>query len=307
MLPISPRKRAKILVVDDQPINIQLIYEIFQKDYEIFMAVNGEQALAFCQTTQPDLILLDVIMPKMDGHQVCQQLKADPHTADIPVIFITAKDSAADESTCLNEGAVDFISKPVNPAVIRARVKTHLTLKFQSDLLRSMALVDGLTGVANRRHFDELLENEWRRCVRNGHPISLIMIDVDFFKLYNDSYGHQAGDDCLKAIGFILKSCFSRPHDLVARYGGEEFVCLLPETDLQGAEQKANELEAAVRALSIPHDKSTVAPIVTISLGVASAVPARGENASALLAVADKLLFSAKSAGRAQIKSLKCD
>lgn len=296
-------RRPKLLVVDDQAINIQSIYDIFQNDYDVFMATTGQQALSFCHTTQPDLILLDVLMPGMNGHEVCQQLKSDPLTANIPVIFITAKDSAADESQCLNEGAVDFITKPVNPAVVRARVRTHLTLKFQSDLLRSMALIDGLTGVANRRHFDEMLDKEWRRCVRAGHAISLIMIDVDFFKRYNDHYGHQAGDECLAAIGLLLKSCFSRPHDLIARYGGEEFACLLPETALDGAVKKAGEVKAAVDALEIRHELSDVSPFITISLGVASISPARGDTPHQLVAMADKLLFSAKHAGRDQIHS----
>ena len=299
----TSHRRPKLLVVDDQPINIQSIYEIFQNDHDVFMATTGQEALTFCHKTQPDLILLDVLMPGMNGHEVCQQLKSDPLTANIPVIFITAKDSAADESQCLNEGAVDFITKPVNPAVIRARVRTHLTLKFQSDLLRSMALIDGLTGVANRRHFDETLDKEWRRCVRAGHAISLIMIDVDFFKRYNDHYGHQSGDECLAAIGLLLKSCFSRPHDLVARYGGEEFACLLPETALDGAIIKAAEVKAAVDALEIRHELSDVAAFVTISLGVASIAPARGDTPHQLVAMADKLLFSAKHAGRAQIHS----
>jgi diguanylate cyclase (GGDEF)-like protein len=302
-MPTVPRSRAKLLVVDDQAINIQTIYEIFQNEYEVYMAISGEQALKFCETTQPDLILLDVVMPGMNGHEVCKQLKSDSLTTNIPVIFITARDSTADESECLNEGAVDFITKPVNPAVLRARVRTHLTLKFQSDALRAMALVDGLTGVANRRHFDEMLDKEWRRCVRAGHAISLLMIDVDFFKPYNDHYGHQAGDDCLAAIGLLLKSCFSRPHDLVARYGGEEYACLLPETALEGAINKATEVKAAVDALEIPHEFSDASRFVTISVGVATISPARGDSPHQLVAMADKLLFSAKRAGRAQIHS----
>ncbi|MDN7131861.1 GGDEF domain-containing protein [Halomonas sp. MC140] len=164
--------------------------------------------------------------------------------------------------------------------------------------LNELALTDGLTGVANRRSFDELLGFEWKRCQRNQLPLSVVFIDIDFFKRYNDFYGHLQGDECLKAIAFSLKAVLNRPGDLVARYGGEEFICLLPETDLFGASHKAEELELAVRKLTIPHDKSEVAPVVTISLGVATAQQVTGEDPSALVSAADELLYQAKAEGR---------
>ena len=152
-------ERPRLLVVDDQPINIQTLYQIFHADHEIFMATSGDQALAFCRdNVPPDLILLDVVMPGMDGIEVCRRLKSDPALADIPVIFVTARSDPADEAGALAAGGVDFIAKPVNPAVVRARVKTHLTLKAQTDLLHSLVFIDGLTGVANRRRFDEALQ-----------------------------------------------------------------------------------------------------------------------------------------------------
>lgn len=297
--------KPALLIVDDQPVILQSLYTIFADDYEVFVASNGKQALAFCQVQLPDLILLDVSMPGMDGYETCQHLQANPLTADIPIIFVTASNQHDDETRGLEAGAVDFISKPVNPSVVKARVRTHIKLKLQSDTLRRLSLTDGLTGVANRRQFDETLLKEWRRCSRSHLPLSLIFIDVDYFKRYNDCYGHQLGDECLKTVAKVLRQGLKRPADLLARYGGEEFVCLLPETPLEGARQTANALEAAVRALALPHAQSDVAAVLTISLGVAAAEAAVGDDPAALLDAADKLLYQAKEAGRAQVKAGK--
>jgi diguanylate cyclase (GGDEF)-like protein len=303
---LSPAgSKPALLIVDDQPVILQSLYTVFADDYEVFVASSGQQALAFCNVQLPDLILLDVNMPDMDGFETCRRLQANDLTGDIPIIFVTAKNEHDDETRGLEAGAVDFITKPVNPSVVRARVQTHLKLKLQADTLRRLSQTDGLTGVANRRQFDEVMLKEWRRCSRNHLPLTLIFIDVDFFKRYNDHYGHQLGDDCLKALARVLKQGLRRPADLLARYGGEEFVCLLPETPLAGAKQTANGLEAAVRALAIPHVESDIAQVVTISLGVASAEPAEGEDPSALLDAADRLLYQAKQAGRGQVKTDK--
>lgn len=300
--------KPKLLVVDDQPINIQVLYQIFAADFQVFMATSGAQALALCQDNPPDLILLDVVMPDLDGFAVCTQLKTDALTRNIPVIFVTAHDDPAQETHGLEVGAVDFIAKPVNPAVVRARVKTHLILKLQSDLLRNLVFLDGLTGVFNRRYFDQQLAIEWARAARNESALSLILIDVDFFKRYNDHYGHQAGDDCLKQIASILKAALKRPADLVARYGGEEFVCILPDTHFDDAMRMAHQLEQQVRATQIPHQKSELSAVVTISLGVAARSPQDASSSSAhqpsdsaaLLALADARLYQAKSQGRGQ-------
>jgi diguanylate cyclase (GGDEF)-like protein len=298
--------RPQLLIVDDQPLNIRLFHEIFHADHEVFFATSGEDALEFCQTNCPDLILLDVIMPGLNGYEVCRRLKQDERTREIPVIFVTAQSDASEEEDGLAAGAVDFIAKSASANVMRARVGTLITLKRQSDLLRRMARVDALTGVANRRHFDETLSSEWRRCMRSGKALSLVLIDLDHFKLFNDRYGHQAGDSCLQQVAACLKAGFARSHDLVARYGGEEFVCVMPETSLTGAESKAHELEEAVRALRIPHDKSAVAGgIVTISLGVAVAVPNVGDDCAALILCADRSLYMAKDAGRGQVRALQ--
>ena len=299
-LPGSPetQRMARLLVVDDQPINIQALYQAFRDDHQVLMATHGEQALKLAAEKQPDLVLLDVVMPGMDGHEVCRRLKADPATRDIPVIFVTAPHDEASETQGLELGAVDFISKPINPKIVRARVKTHLTLKAQADMLRQWVYLDGLTGVYNRRFFDERLAGEWARSTRNGSELGLVLLDVDFFKRYNDRHGHQAGDDTLRRVAAALPRTTKRPGDLVARYGGEEFVCLLPETGLAGALEVARQLREQVAALNIEHGASEVSGHVSVSLGV-SARPSRLEGAAAqLLAAADLALYQAKSQGR---------
>src|ERR1700728_3458009 len=248
-----PHPRPRLLIVDDQPLNIRLLNQVFQADCEVFVATSGEDARAFCRDQLPDLILLDVVMPGLDGYEVCRRLKRDPRTREVPVVFVTAQSDPAEEEDGLAAGAVAFIAKSASANVMRARVNTLMTLKRQTDLLQSMARIDGLTGVCNRRHFDEKLDAEWRRCTRSGTPLALILIDLDHFKLFNDYYGHQAGDACLQQVAACLKRQFTRSHDLVARYGGEEFVCVLPETPLAGAEAKAHALEGAIRELKIGH------------------------------------------------------
>lgn len=295
-------RRGKLLVVDDQPIHLQVLYRALSAEHQLFVATSGEQALKVAREQRPDLVLLDVVMPDMDGFEVLHQFKSSAELTDVPVIFVTAHGGDDIETQCLQAGAVDFISKPINPSVVRARVKTHLTLKFQSDFLRDMAFLDGLTGVSNRRQFDERLPIEWGRAQRNAAPLTLALLDVDAFKSFNDHYGHQAGDDCLRQIAAVLKAELRRPTDLVARYGGEEFVCLLPGTEFDDGLAMAHRLLVAVKRLAIPHHFSETAPVVTISVGVATREGQGLESRSGyLLALADAQLYLAKRAGRAQV------
>ncbi|WP_329603124.1 diguanylate cyclase [Undibacterium baiyunense] len=296
-LPTKPR----LLVVDDQAANIQVLYQILSHDYQVLMATSGAQALALCASKQPDLVLLDLIMPEMDGYQVCQRLKADSITRDIPVIFITAQTDESAEEKGLDLGAVDFISKPINPRIVRARIKTHLILKAQSDLLRSWAYLDGLTGVHNRRFFDERVNAEMGRAIRNQTALSLVMLDVDFFKRFNDHYGHQAGDDCLRRVAKTLKTSLMRSSDNIARYGGEEFVCLLPDTGFAGAMQLAETIRKDVINLQIEHATSSVAPFVTVSLGIGCKPEKAHGSANGLISLADTQLYKAKEHGRHRI------
>ncbi|WP_188258917.1 diguanylate cyclase [Azospirillum tabaci] len=295
--------RSKILVVDDIPSNVHVLSRILKDDHDIYFATDGAKALELVQSRLPDLVLLDIMMPGMDGYEVCARIKADPITRDIPVIFISAKSEVEDETYGLEVGAIDFISKPISPPIVKARVRNHLLLKRQTDLLRTLSFNDGLTGIANRRRFDEVLRREWRRCGRAQLPLSLIMLDVDQFKPYNDHYGHQAGDECLRAVAQLLAEQMMRPGDLIARYGGEEFVCLLPETDEDGAVQVAERLRETVAERRLPHAVSHVADHVTISLGVATARPMLDDTPDRLTQLADGLLYEAKRAGRNRVCS----
>lgn len=291
-------KKQRILVVDDAVENVRILHHALGDEHEVLFALNGEKALDTARSQSPDLILLDAVMEGMDGFGVCAESKASPQTKDIPVIFVTALDKPEDETRALEAGAVDFITKPVNVAVVRARVRTHLTLKSQRDLLVRMTVTDALTGVANRRAFDESLDKEWRRCQRSAIPLALILADIDHFKRYNDYYGHQAGDACLTSVARAIGECVRRPPDIVARYGGEEFAVVLPQETLSGAVTVAQRALDRVRALAIPHEHSSCAAIVTVSLGVSAMTPGRDLSPSALVAAADARLYEAKEAGR---------
>lgn len=293
--------RPRLLVVDDQPVHIQVLHSLFAQECQVFVATSGTRALEICAANPPDLVLLDIVMPGLDGHEVCRRLKANPVTADIPVIFLTAAAEPAEEARGLELGAVDFINKPISPAVVRARVRTHLTLKRQADSIRQLAFLDGLTGVCNRRLFDQQLPAELARGQRSRQPLTLALIDIDHFKRFNDHYGHQAGDDCLRAVSRCLKAGMRRPGDMVARYGGEEFACILPETPFPQGVSVLRDVERAVRGLAIAHAGSDVAGVVTVSIGVAGWKPGDPLESDRLLRQADEALYRAKRGGRTQV------
>jgi diguanylate cyclase (GGDEF)-like protein len=295
----------RLLIVDDERLNIKILNELLRNDYEIMVATGGEQALKLAASATPDLILLDIMMPELDGHEVCHRLKEQQETKCIPIIFITAMNDAADETRGFELGAVDYVTKPFNPAVVKARVQTHIRLKLQADLLEKLASLDGLTGIPNRRAFDETREREWGRSQRAGNDFSILMIDVDMFKQYNDHYGHGAGDDCLTRVARALTACLQRPGDFVARYGGEEFAAVLPNCADGGALLIGERFCAAVAALRIPHSTSTAAPHVTISIGVATGSPTANSNPAEFCEAADKMLYAAKENGRNQVKFIR--
>jgi len=297
-------KSGRILIVDDERYNIKVLAEVLRNDYKIIAAKTGEQALAVVQgPTPPDLILLDIMMPEMDGYEVCQRLKNDSRSMHIPVIFISALDASDDECRGFELGAVDYITKPVKPVIVKARVRTHIQLKQKSDLLERMASIDGLTEIPNRRKFDDTLKRELRRSARKKSPLSLILMDIDFFKKFNDSYGHAEGDDCLRRVAKALSRCMQRASDFVARYGGEEFAAILPDTDNSGAVQMAGKIRLAVAHLNIEHTASTVADHVSISLGVATIAVDPNSSPVALIKTADKSLYKAKENGRNRVVS----
>jgi len=304
LIDVDTDRQAKLLIVDDQPINIQVLYRLFAHDHQVFMATTGEQALAVAQAESPDLILLDWVMPGLDGYATCNALKSSVATRDIPVIFVTALNDPEQETRALEVGGVDFISKPINPAAVKARVKTQLTLKFQTDLLKRMAFIDGLTGIFNRRYFDDRISMEWGRAARDKTNLGMVLLDVDYFKQFNDRYGHQAGDDCLRAVASALKSALKRPGDVVTRYGGEEFACILPDTDIAGATLVAQRMLMAVKAMGLPHEGSTAASVVTASAGVAVVVsPSQQGSPAELIGATDRHLYEAKRQGRDRVCS----
>lgn len=265
----------------------------------MLFALDGEKALTLAARTIPDLILLDVMLPGMDGFTICAHLKADPLTMAIPVLFITGRDDSAAETRGLELGAMDYITKPINPLVLKIRVRNQIELKQARDRLAMLATTDGLTGIANRRRFDEVLAHEHARHARAGTKLGLIMLDIDHFKRFNDSYGHVLGDDCLCAVAHGLRAALKRSTDLVARYGGEEFACILidapPPAD---ALAFAERLREQVAALAIPHASSPTAAHVTISLGIITACCTRTTTPSLLLTQADEQLYRAKTSGR---------
>ncbi|MFQ6372319.1 diguanylate cyclase domain-containing protein [Shewanella sp. YIC-542] len=293
------QKTPKILIVDDERFNLNMLNGLLKNDYKIMVAINGEQALKAVNKALPDLILLDINMPGMDGFEVCQKLKHDPLTEAIPVIFISSYSSAADETRGLEIGGADYITKPFNPSVVLSRIKTQIRLKLQADLLTQYAYKDGLTQVLNRRSFDERLSYELQRCSRALSDFSLILIDIDFFKKYNDLYGHQQGDYCLQKIAQTLTSVCRRRSDQVARYGGEEFAMLLPDTNLQGAKAVAEATIKAVGDCQIQHSGGASSQkIVSISLGIAHIKPDQHITSEDVISMADRALYSAKLNGR---------
>ncbi len=301
---LSAHRRGKplILVVDDVPTNIELLAGVLSPFYQIKFATHGARALELADCPEkPDLILLDVMMPGMDGYEVCRRLKENPATRGIPVIFITARSESADQIRGFNCGAVDYIAKPLELPVVVARVRTHLNLKLRTDLLEAQASIDALTGIPNRRRFDETFRQEWRRSARNLMPMSLLMIDVDHFKAFNDRYGHGAGDECLRQVGIALSASQLRPGDLVARYGGEEFAVILPGCHSAGAHTIAERVRQIVESLNLAHDDSPVAPCVTISLGCATLKPSMDSDPGELFLHADAALYRAKQQGRNRV------
>ena len=296
--------RHKILIVDDNKQNIEILMDLFKDDYKVAVALDAERALKLAAADPlPDMILMDILMPGMSGYDACKILKQNDKTRGIPVIFVTAVSEVMDETQGFTVGAVDYITKPFHPPSVRARVEMHLEMRRKCALLEEYAFIDALTGIPNRRHFDDLLDKEWKRAMRADRHMSLLLIDIDKFKEYNDTYGHGSGDTALRKVAHALEDALRRAGDTVARYGGEEFAAVLPYTDAEKAREAADQIMQAVKALEIEHKSSPVAPHLTLSIGVATANPNKAATPASLLEEADKALYKAKHQGRNRIVS----
>lgn len=291
-------EKQTVLIVDDSSSNIKTLGEIIRSECNIIFARRGKDALTLAQKMRPDLILLDVMMPEMDGYEVCARLKENKFTEMIPVIFVTSLDSEDDEQKGLELGAIDYIIKPFHPSIVRMRIRNHLELVRYRNKLKLLSTTDGLTGIANRRRFDDQLYIEWGRALREREPISFIFLDIDNFKKYNDYFGHIQGDECLRTIAQTIQQIHKRDTDIVARYGGEEFAVVLPNTDLIGAEACARRLAKRVEALALPHPNNGDYAVITVSMGISSVIPRADVTPEQVLYFVDGCMYEAKETGR---------
>lgn len=287
-----------ILVVNDSLMQGHVLRQILEAEYQVELCNSGIEAMELAQTLHPSLILLDVVMPEMDGFDVLLRLKQDAATRDIPVILVTSLSNVGYEEKGLTLGAVDYIMKPFNASVVRARVRTHTELYRYRKAMEKLVRIDGLTGIPNRRYFDERCQEEWHRALRRQTPLSVGMLDIDYFKQYNDCYGHPSGDQTLRTVAQLLDGTLKRTTDFAARFGGEEFGFLMPATPAQLGERLAGQIRQDIEQLQIPHIHSRTAPVLTVSIGGATVVPQPGLEFSTCLKTVDDMLYCAKDQGR---------
>jgi diguanylate cyclase (GGDEF)-like protein len=294
-----------LIADDDKTTRIWLRHAMEQEGYQVVEAIDGATCLTAFSDLKPDVVLLDAMMPNVDGFTCCKQIQELPGGAGTPVLVITGLEDQESVDKAFAAGAADYVTKPIHWAVLRQRVRRliqqvsmYQQLEKMNQELQRLVSVDGLTQVANRRRFDEYLQQQWQQMQRERLSLSLILCDIDFFKLYNDTYGHQVGDDCLRQVAKVIQKSAKRSVDLAARYGGEEFAVILPNTNLRGAIQVSKEIQTKVKSLLIPHSSSKVSAQVTVSLGVSSMVPTPSNIAAMLITTADKALYQAKAEGR---------
>jgi len=298
--------KNSVLIVDDEKANIIALTHILSPEYTVYAAKNGTDAVKVAKRHLPDVILLDIVMPDMDGYEVMTLLKSDNDTREIPVIFVSGLAGSDDEEKGLRLGASDYISKPYSPAIIRLRIQNQLQIQNQISMIRHLSMTDQLTSIPNRRNFDYRLCLEWNHAKRNKNPLSVFLADVDFFKKYNDSYGHLQGDLALQSIAKTIIGSLRRSSDFIARWGGEEFVVLLPATSTDGALDVAENVRKSIEEAIIPNDncafeETAGAEHVTISIGVNTMLPDNQNNMTDLISGADQALYSAKNTGRNKV------
>ena len=292
-------KKPTILVVDDMTTTLLLLHDLLKDTYEVKIAKSGTKALEILESPNDiDLILLDIEMPDINGYDVCKRIKNNETIKNIPIIFITGRTSQEDEEYGLNLGAIDYITKPFNNAIVKLRIKNYLDLKIKNDMLEKLSMYDGLTNIRNRRFFDETFEKTFSEIKRDKKSLAVLMIDIDFFKPYNDNYGHGQGDETLRKVAKALEKTIKRASDFVARYGGEEFVILLKDINKDGVEAVANNLLNAVRELKITHEFSKIENYVTVSIGVSYYNSNSDVTKLELLLKADETLYNVKNSGR---------
>ncbi len=314
---------ALVLLVDDQPIVGEAVRKALagQSNLDFHFCSNSDEALRTVKEIKPTVILQDLIMPGIDGLTLVRQYRADPATREVPVIVLSTTEDPVIKSEAFRQGANDYLVKLPDPIELLARIRYHskayLNQIQRDDAYRALRqsqqqlmevnielqrlnLIDGLTGLSNRRYCDEFLNKEWKRAIREATPLSVLMIDVDNFKRFNDTYGHLAGDEVLKQVAEVIRNSFARPADLAARFGGEEFIVLLPNTPASGAFFVAEKIHSAIVRAKISYDESEH-KIVTISVGVATTNPQRDRQATTLIEAADIALYQAKKAGKNQI------
>ena len=300
---IKPYAECNVLIVDDEPMSRMLLESILESVFTCATVESGEEAISYCEANLPDLVLLDMNMPDIDGLDVCTALKASPETNHIPVIFVTSTMDIESENACWEVGASDFVMKPVNASTLTHRIKTHLQNKLRTEFLEMMTFHDQLTGLYNRMYLTKEIPLLIKQVARDKGTVGAIMIDIDYFKLFNDTYGHLEGDICLQKVAQIVSDTVKRPKDAVIRFGGEEFLVVLPYIDHQGTKLVAHQLVEAVAHAKIPHGKG-IENRVSISAGFAvwKATDVVDEDVAGLIEDADISLFEAKELGRNQAK-----
>ena len=294
--------RPKVLIVDDQPQSVETLSRLLESIYAVTNALSGEEALELASGQTFDIILLDVNLPGISGYDVCERIASSKCNAETPVIFVSGCASIDSEVRGLQKGAVDYVLKPVTITPLMFKIENHLkSVRYRRDLEISQGL-DHLTCIANRRTFDFYLEREIERARRKNGFISLIMLDVDWFKSFNDLYGHLAGDRCLRVLAQVMTNCCVRSSDLCARYGGEEFAIVLPDTRYDGAVELSRRLGNEFRRVAIPHERSKYGH-VTASMGIAAVQVDERTTPKCLIQLADSALYRAKASGKAKFIS----
>lgn len=318
--------KITLLLIDDQAMIAEAVRRALssEKDIEFHYCQDPTKGIKLATEINATVILQDLVMPDIDGLMMVRYFRVNKDTAQIPIILLSTKDEASIKSKAFSLGANDYMVKLPDKIEMIARVRYHSQAyinQLQKDeafraleeskaklaeanrTLQKLSSLDGLTGIANRRNFDETLNKEWNRAMRSEKSIGLLMLDIDFFKFYNDHYGHQGGDDCLKKVAKGLDSAIHRETDFLARYGGEEFSGILPDTDLNGSVKVAEEMRLAIKDLRIEHAKSTVSDLVSVSIGVSAIIPRQGTDPKILIGAADQALYKAKEDGRDRVKS----